>query len=338
MLLGHQVGGHPTDLGQPVDLDEVGLGPRRHRRPQQRQRHRGGAVRVGAQPPEQRDALLAGGQHLREHGRHQEGPVGAGQDRAHQRGAVGVAGHQARDAVVHAEEHVRRPPDVEERHGHQVDVAVLELPAVVGVDGVREHVGLAEHHALGVAGGARGVHDQDDVVGRHRGVAVDRRGGGQQRFVLVTGAAVGSQLEDVLDVRQPVAELLHERHQLGADQQQLRARVVDGVVDLVAREPEVDDRVGRADHRAREGELHAGRVVLVEEGHHVAAADPQPLQGSRESTDPVPPLRPGPRPVEVGHRGLVRLRLCPVREPVGQEDGVGRACGHAHSWAAITAA
>ena len=337
MGLGHQVGSDAADLGQPVHLDEVRRRPRLHRGPQQRQRHRGRAVRVGLELAEHRDRLLAALQHLREHGRHQEGAVGAGHDRAGQRGAVGVAGHQAGDAVVDAEEHVRRPADVEERHRDEVDVAVLEHPAVVGVHGVGEHVGLREHHALGVAGRAGGVHDEHDVVGRHRGVAVDGGRGGEQRFVLVAGRAVRRHLDDPLHAGQTVAQLLDQRHQLAADEQHPGARVVDGVVDLVAGQPEVDDRVGRADQGAGEGQLHAGRVVLVEERHHVAAPDPHVLQGSGEPAHPVVPLRPGPRPVQVRHRGLVGLHLRPVRQSVGQEDGIGERHG-VHSPARTTSA
>ena len=98
--------------------------------------------------------------------------------------------------------------------------------------------------------------------------------------------AVRRHLDDALDAGQPVAELLDQRHQLGADEQHPRARVVDGVVDLVAGQPEVDDRVGRADRERGEGQLHAGRVVLVEERHHVAAADPQCPAGLRRAGAP----------------------------------------------------
>ena len=47
--------------------------------------------------------------------------------------------------------------------------------------------------------------------------------------------AVGRHLDDLLDPGQPVPDRRHQRHQLAADDQHPGARVVDGVVDLVAR-------------------------------------------------------------------------------------------------------
>ena len=159
------------DLGEPVDLDEVGLRPRFHRGPQQRQRHRGRAVRVGPQRAEELDRVRSRLEHLGQHRRHQEGPVRAAEDRAGERGPVRLAGHDAGDAVVDAEEHVRRAADVEERHRDHALVAGLERPAVMGVDGVLDHVGVGEHHALGVPGRAGGVHHQADVLGHDVGGA-----------------------------------------------------------------------------------------------------------------------------------------------------------------------
>ena len=121
---------------------------------------------------------------------------------------------------------------------------------------------------------------------------------------------------------QPVADLVDQRHQLRPDEQELGARVVDGVVDLVAGEAEVDDRVGRPERRRRQGQLDAGRVVLVEERDHVAATDPLRLQGACQAAYAVVPLRPRPRAAEVGERLGVGRRLRPVGQPVVQERGV----------------
>ena len=63
-----------------------------------------------------------------------------------------------------AEEDVRRAADVEQRHRDHVLVAGVEAPAVVGVERVGDHVGVAEHDALGPPGRAGRVHHQADVV------------------------------------------------------------------------------------------------------------------------------------------------------------------------------
>ncbi len=160
--------------------------------------------------------------------------------------------------------------------------------------------------------------------GRHLGAAARRLGGRQHRFVVVAVGAVGGQLDDVLDRGQLVPDLLDQRHQLGPDEQQLRAGVVDGVVDLVAGQPEVDDRVGGTDAGRRHGQLDAGGVVLVEEGHHVAPPDPLGLEGAGQSAYAVLPLRPGPRAAEVGERLAFGVRRGPVGQPVVEVRRVGQ--------------
>ena len=202
MVLGHQVADHATQFGQPVRLDEVGVRPGLQRGAQQRQRHRRGAVGVGLQRAEQLDRVLAGLQHLGQHGRHQERAVGALQDRAGQRGTVDVARHHARDPVVNAELGVRRAADVEQRHRHHVLVAVVELESLVAVDGVRDEVGLRQRHALG-----RPVVPEEYMMmqtssGSTSARAADGRRRREHRLVLVAVRAVRGDLDDVLDIGQ----------------------------------------------------------------------------------------------------------------------------------------
>ena len=132
----------------------------------------------------------------------------------------------------------------------------------------------------------------------------------------------------VLDLGQPVPDRGDQRHQVRPRRPAPgRPGVVDGVVDLVAAEPPVDDRVGRAQRGRGEAQLDAGRVVLVEEGDDVAAADPERLQAAGDATDPLVPLRPRPRPAEVAHRLPVGLGC----GPVGQAVVDVRRCGKAHA-------
>src|SRR4029079_16057426 len=98
---------------------------------------------------------------------------------------------------------------------------------------------------LGSAGGARRVHDDADVVGVDIRRAVHRRRSRQQRLVLVTVTALRGYLDDVLDIRQLVPDLVDAGFELGTDDQHLRAGVVEYVVHFVGGEPEVDDGVGR---------------------------------------------------------------------------------------------
>ena len=126
---------------------------------------------------------------------------------------------------------------------------------------------------------------------------------------------------------QLVADLVDARPQLRADDQHLGAGVVEHVVELVGGQPEVDDRVGRAQRGGGEGQLDAGRVVLVEERDDVAAPDAQFGQRAGQPADPVVPLRPGPGPVQVGHRLVIGLGLRPVGQPVVEEPRIGQVGG-----------
>ncbi len=97
-----------------------------------------------------------------------------------------------------------------------------------------------------------------------------------------------------------------------ADDQQLGAGVVEHVVELVGGQPEVDDRVGGAERRGGERQLDTGRMVLVQERHHVAAFDATLLERACQPAHPVVPLGPGPGPVEVDERLGVGFGLRPV--------------------------
>ena len=73
-----------------------------------------------------------------------------------------------------------------------------------------------------------------------------RCGRGQHRLVLIAVGALGSDLDDMRDIRQPVQDRLDRRLEVGADDQQRGTGVVEDVVHLIAGEPEVDDGRSRA--------------------------------------------------------------------------------------------
>ena len=83
-------------------------------------------------------------------------------------------------------------------------------------------------------------------AGRDVGTAAVRCGRGQHGLVLVAVGALGRELDDVGDTRDPVADLVDTTFEFGADDQQLGTGVVEDVVHLIAGQPEVDDRRSRA--------------------------------------------------------------------------------------------
>ena len=281
-----------------------------------------GAVGVGLERAEQLDRVLAGLQHLGQHRGHQEGPVGALQDRAGQRGAVDVARHHARDAVVDA----RAARTTSRRRGTAASppcscrrrrtrsprgaltVCAMRL-ACVSATPLGRPVVPDEYMMMQTSSGSTSA---DAAHGRRRR---------QHRLVLVAVASVGRDLDDVLDVRQLVADLVDRRLELRPDDQHLGAGIVEHVVHLVGGEPEVDDRVGRPQRCGGERRLQARRVVLVEERDDVAAPDAAFGQRAGQPADPVVPLRPRPGPVQVGDGFVVGLGLGPVSECVRRGSG-----------------
>ena len=136
-------------------------------------------------------------------------------------------------------------------------------------------------------------------------------GRGDPRLVGVALAAVGGDLDDVLDRGEPLAQALRPTGSSSEPTRSIRrAGVVDGVVDLVGGRAPVDDRVGRAEQRGGHGELDAGRVVLVEEGHDVAAARSRRPAAHRPRAAPgrttAPTSRCGPGRSSPRRRGCAR--------------------------------
>ncbi len=318
-----QLGDGAADLGQAVHLDEVGVGKRLQCLGQQGRWHRGRAVNVGAQLAEERDRVGPEFENLAEHRGHQEGAGGAGEHRPGQRRTVDLAGHDAGDAGVDAELRVGGAADVEQRHRDHVLVVGLELEGP-GVEGVRHQVGLSQPDALGVSGGARGVHDHAHVVRADVRTAAARGGCGEHGLVLVALGAFRSDLDDMLHTRNPVADHVDTVLEFGADDEQFGAGVVEDVVRLLPGEPEVDDRGRGPERRGRQGGLDACRMVLVQEGHHIAAADPAVGQCAGQSAYPVVELGPGEGAAQVGDGDLVGFGLRPVRQAVVEEARFGR--------------
>ncbi len=193
-------------------------------------------------------------------------------------------------------------------------------PDVVGVEGVdrRVHhqVEVAEHGALGDAGGAAGVEDDGRVVG----VAGDVRG--QGLGVRREPAELG-----------PVAEREHPYagrprgggpglRLRGVAQEQGGPAVAQDVLDLGRRQQQVhrhDDGTGRGDGVVRDGEVGG---VRCHQRHPVPRPDVQAGQGARLGAGPPPHLGEGQAQVALDQRLLVGT----APGVLGEDGGDGEGC------------
>ncbi len=108
--------------------------------------------------------------------------------------------------------------------------------------------------------------------------------------------------DDAFQARDSCRGRLDRGTQLGADEKQTRATVVEHVGEFVADESPVDDGGHGADRRGGEQDFQAGRVILVQECHALAPLHAGGLQRSGRAPNPRRPLRPGPLPVAVANR------------------------------------
>jgi hypothetical protein len=143
-------------------------------------------------------------------------------DQQHVGDAVLLDGGQHGDRVEHRDHHLRAAEhaaadpgreggEVEHRRGVQEHAAGREVVGGEPAHGRRQQVVVAEHDALGPAGGAAGVEDAGELVAAAAGV-LDRLGGSDQ---LLDGehAVGGGAVPAVDDVPEPrVAALMPSVH------------------------------------------------------------------------------------------------------------------------------
>ena len=137
------------------------------------------------------------------------------------------------------------------------------------------HRAVAVHHALGQPGGARGVHDEQQVVvgagearlvGRHRahpGLVVLREGRHRAAH-LHPGAQVG--------LVAAALQLGHHRREVLGIQQHGGAGILEDELQLVGHQPPVQRHVDRADLGHREEGLDELGAVHQQQRHAVARA------------------------------------------------------------------
>ena len=221
---GHAHGGRPgvvvrareardrrRGLGHPVELDDVAVRQPLEHAPLQLGRDRRRRVLQVAQTGGAGGVLE---QH-REHRRDEDAVRDAVRvDRLQHRHRLEARQDHRPRAHPRAGEHVRRARDVE----HRAHVQPAVLPRMTGhrevVERVRDQVAVAEHHALGRAGGAAGVGDRRQRVLVHARERVLRPG--HQRLVVHHRHAELLGPRIVGDQRLELRVLDHERQLLDA--------------------------------------------------------------------------------------------------------------------------
>ncbi len=204
--------------------------------------------------------------------------------------------------------------DVAERQEAEEDVGRIEVDDLAGGLEVVEHVAVAQHRALRVPGGARGVDHGRQVVAIDRSDAVAPRDP-------VGGLHLGTR-DDVLERERAIRELagrlerddVLEGRAFGADARDL-VRLLRVLDEDGLRLHVVDDerrlaRLGLGIDRAGDGPERQRREIgdrplrarAGDDADGVAVADAEVLQAQRQVRDPVPHLavgaaRPAPRVV-----------------------------------------
>ena len=193
----------------------------------------------------------------------------------------------AHDQVAHAaSQHVQMKADqahvVRQRHPAQGDVAVSERRGFANRTDIRADIAVAQHHALGLAGGTGGELNESDIVrgnlGRPAWLAGNIKPAGQQQALLQTAPALAEPVIDGESVE------LFEGARIAADPGAIKLR----------KHPEQLATVllaaARRERHRDDGPQHAGPeyfqkplVVRHEQDHGIADADSAPLQRAQHS-------------------------------------------------------
>ena len=253
------------------------------------------------------------GEQVLEHARRREEIGGA--DLApvldHGLGALGAAhAHGRRIGLAVGEDVIADPGHRQVGEQDVVGPEAVELVAVLRRD---DDVVVRQHHALGPAGGAGGVEHHADVgalalgdlveppalgagVGAHLLAAqlLDVLEGMQVGRVVVREAA-RLVVDDLLQLRQPIGDRDHLVDLLLVlDDRELHLGVLEHVGHLVGHRVLVDRNGDAAEAlHGGEGGIEA-RAVVADDGHRVAALEPELAQADGEGAHLVAQLRPGP--------------------------------------------
>ena len=208
---------------------------------------------------------------------------------------------------------------MEQRQDHELHGLRRDQRRDAEVDGVPEHHAVGDDRALGMAGGARGVHDHADVVVRQRHGRRHRRARRQRALVGAVGSS-GSISSRFFD-----SAVACCAKRLVVDQQ-LGRRIAQDVLELRHGEPPVERQHDRAEPPAGELQLEVFRAVGRQQRHAVALADALRRQPAGEPVGAAVQLGVGERPV--GLQVVDRELVGPAMGVVGDPVVVGRDAGH----------
>ena len=267
-------------LGQPVDLAELpaelGLDPLDRLR---RRRCPGaddpvGSVRAGDRPGPVRRGVEHGVEHRgrRAHERH-----AVLLDPPEDLGAVDLAKHDLRHAEPRGRE--RHAPAVRVEHRQRVQVGVPVADAGMQAEGHRvdPDVAVGDLHALGSRRRAAGVVDRRGRVLVDVGStapAHGRTGAGPRRSARRAGTGASR------------VTLARRCIDLGVDQEDRGAGVVDDVFDLLVAQPEVDRHQDPTRRRYGVEQLEHPRRVRGDDGHPLAQVDAELVEAGLQRPHP----------------------------------------------------
>ena len=148
---------------------------------------------------------------------------------------------------MHADLDVGRAADVEERHRGEALDAGAEPEVTVVVLAVHVHVAVGQLDALGESGRARRIHDDHGVIRLDSRILLCRLAVRDPLLVFIAVVlTTAADDDDVLDAGGLIPDRLEVGDEVGADDDHLGCAVREDIAELLAEDPEVDDRVGRA--------------------------------------------------------------------------------------------
>ena len=293
MLLPMQQRCDRRQFGHAVSLGELDMRQGLHRAHQHRVADHRGAV---GDPLQGRQVVIAErrmiDEHL-DHGRHQQ-HIGYAFFLDRGRNAVGrkTLDHDVGAARQQHRIHRSAVGEVKHRCRMQIDRGARPQPFTERVKRVGHQVAMAQHHALGTAGGAAGVEDTGEIVTLAHGVR-DGLALRDQRFVVLhAGGRLAVIGIDQLEARVGLGQGRADRCERLVDEQDLRAAIAHRVLVFQRAPADIerhDDGAGPAD-----GEIELEIAVGVQRQHRnaIAVLGAESADSGGEASDAIADLAP----------------------------------------------
>ena len=185
-------------------------------------------------------------------------------------------------------EQTARPRPV---RGTVVEVAVAQKVVRVVDAVVAEHVAMCMQHTLRIPGGARGVHEEQRILGLRRAIRRELRGAIREQVVEIEAvdplAAEAGRLaaadDHVLQRCDLVAHAVELADRLGLHEDRLGRAVLQPVLNRVGAEELRDRQADRAEAIQRDVHDRGLRPLRRVHGDDVAATDPEAAQRVRHA-------------------------------------------------------